>query len=105
MRETDLQKYPWITSFLVEDINDFKGTHNIDIGTMQFSYTVSKGNKDSILTKMDSIAQNESWKLVGSSVKGREYSKAINQYPANAEQVIIKIEIDTIEKRIHFNIK
>lgn len=105
MRETDLQKYPWITSFLMEDINDFKGAYNIDLGTMQFSYTVTKGNKDSILNKMDSIAKNESWSLVRSSVNGREYSKTLSQYSADAEHVIIKIGIDTIEKRIHFNIK
>lgn len=105
MREADLKKYPWLASFLVSDVNNFEGIQNIEIGTMQFSYTFSKGNKDSILNKLDHIAQSESWSLVSSSAKGREYSKALNEFPADTRQTIIKIEVDTIENRICFNIK
>jgi hypothetical protein len=105
MLETDIKKYPWLESFLVSDLNNFEGIHNIELGAMQFSYTFSMCNKDSILNKIDNIAQSESWSLVNSSAKGREYSKALNEFPAEAGQTIIKIEVDTIESRIHFSIK
>lgn len=105
MQEADLDKYPWLASFLVSDVKNFEGIHNTDIGTIQFSYTLSLSNKDSILNLYDRISQNDSWFLVDSSANGREYSKALHEIPADTGQTIIKIELDTIDKRIRFTIK
>ncbi len=105
MKETDLKKYPWLTSFLISEIKDFEGTHNIDIGTMRFSYAIPIKSKNGILVKIDSVAKNENWSLISSSVIGKEYSKMLNQLQADTEQTFVKIEIDTIENRIRFNIK
>lgn len=105
MQETDLKKHPWLTSFLISEIKNFEGTHNIDIGTMQFSYAIPIKSKDGILINIDSVAKNENWSLISSSVIGREYSKTLKQFQADTEQTFVKIEIDTIENRIRFSVK
>lgn len=105
MTEADLEKYPWLASFLVSNIKHFEGKHNTDIGTIQFSYTMSLSQKDSILKTYDRISQNDNWLLVDSSANGREYSKALHEIPADTGQTIIKIELDTIDNRIRFTIK
>jgi hypothetical protein len=104
IKESDLNKYPWLTIFLIGELDDFEGIHNIDVGTIQFSYLNKTMNKDNILMTIDSVAKNQTWTLVNSSINGREYSKSLNQYNIDTEETIIKIEIDSLESRICYTI-
>ncbi len=105
MKEADLKKYPWLTSFLTIEIKDFEGAHNVDIGAIRFSFKAPLESGNDFFTKIDSIAKRENWTLVGSSVISREYSKMLNQFKTDIEQTFVKIEIDTTEHRIRFNVE
>ena len=105
MKEADLKKYPWLTSFLTIEIKDFEGAHNVDIGAIRFSFKAPPKRGNDFFTKIDSIAISENWTLVGSSVTSREYSKMLNQFQTDIEQTFVKIDVDTTENRIRFYVE
>lgn len=102
MNKSDLQKYPWLSPFLISEINGFDGSHQIDIGTLTFSFSLPAVQESNLFNTFDSIAQVESWSLVDSSKLARTYAKKLNQFDADTATTLLIIEMDTIEKRIGF---
>jgi hypothetical protein len=106
LQKSDLKKYPWLTPFTL-DLRDaeFKGYHNIDLGILEFNYEISTINVNEIFIKFDSIAEFDKWKIVKKSELTREYTRSISQNEKYTNQVLIKIEMDTIEQKLFFEIE
>lgn len=100
LKESDLQGYPWLMPFINDNIGEFEGKHNIDLGTLEFSYKIP----DSIngLSSFDAIAYKEQWKITNKSLLKRSFSKAVND--GLRDRTIITIRIDAVEHRVHFNV-
>lgn len=87
LTESDLKKYSWLTPFVNEcNYTDFKGKHNIDIGKMEFEYNISDEKWNHILSKFDSIANNEEWETIIKTKRKRKFSKFISAIPHENNQ-------------------
>ena len=84
---------------------EFKGFHNVDLGVLEFNYEISTINVNEIFIKFDSIAEFDKWKIVKKSELTREYTRSISQNEKYTNQVLIKIEMDTIEQKLFFEIE
>jgi hypothetical protein len=102
--ENDVKKYPWLKKFILEEIEDFYGTHNYDNGVLIFSYTYNEPN-DSVLLFMDSIAKIEKWDFIEVKEFFRTYSKVLYQFPLDTTNTYIEIKIDTSVRKIHYIIE
>lgn len=98
--EKDLEKYPEIQSFLFE-IQEFKGVHNMDLATLDFSYAISK-SQDSVFLILDSVAKREKWMVYLKSDKKRVYTKYIQSFPADEDIDSLIITYNNDEKRIYY---
>ena len=101
LKRSDLDKYPWLVPFLVgNNATEIKGSHNIDLGTLEFSYELPVN----ALLKIDSIAKAENWETIKKEELKREYSKLISEELKDGGHVLMKIEIDSKQNRILFDI-
>ena len=101
LKENDLKKYPWLTPFVQSNIKDFEGKHNMDLGTLEFSFQES--SQSNALSKFDTIAQKEQWKVIKKSPSEREFSKVVSENFKEGETVI-KVYLDTVNHRLHFQV-
>lgn len=101
LNEKDLEKYPWLMPFIQTNMPDFAGKHNMDLGTLEFSFQVFP--QTLVLSKLDSIAQKEQWKVKKKSSLEREFSKVIPENYKEGETVL-KVGLDTVTHRIDFRI-
>ncbi len=106
LQKNDLRKYPWLTPF-TNNLTDteFEGFHNIDLGIIKFNYDISSKNCKSIFMRFDSIAEFEGWKTLKKSKLIREYTRSISQNAKYSNQIVMKIEMDTTEQKLLFEIE
>jgi len=105
LKETDLKKYPWLDPFISQCGNsEFKGSSNIDLGTMIFSYKISHDNSNDLIIRLDSIANTEEWVIFKESELSRKYSKSVSKDEKDGGAIILKVEIDTVNNRLLFEI-
>lgn len=102
--ENEVKKYPWLENFILDEIEDFYGTHNYDNGVLSFSYTYNEPN-DSVLLFMDSVAKIEKWDFIKSTNFSRVYSKVLQQFPLDTTNTFMEIKIDTTVRKIHYIIE
>lgn len=105
LQKNDLEKYPWLTPFIIGYRNaEFKGFHNVDLGFLEFNYEISSKKLKNAFIRFDSIAEIENWETLKKSEFTREYTRSIlinNKYD---NQVLMKVEMDTIEQKLLFEI-
>jgi hypothetical protein len=105
MQESDLKKYPWLTAFIsASNYSEFEGTHNIDIGTIEFSYKIAGGKSNRVFVQLDSIAKKDNWEILKSTDLNREYSKRVSKDIKDGGNILLKIELDTIHNKLLYNI-
>ncbi|MBC7915444.1 MAG: hypothetical protein H7Y07_15135 [Pyrinomonadaceae bacterium] len=103
LNETDVTKYPWLKPFIHNNILDFEGEHDIDLGILYFSYKSSLMEENSFLF-LDRVAHVNGWKLDQVTKINREYSKHLHQFEADTGKTIIRIELDTLENRLRYEV-
>lgn len=103
LKENDLEKYTWLSPFTKEiTYTNFKGSHNIDLGILDFSCTNSdKRTDDVLLLQLDSIANTNQWDILLKNEFERTYSKFIPK----EDRVIMRIKLDIKRDRLIFNIR
>jgi hypothetical protein len=101
LKAKDLEKYPWLVPFIQADIKDFKGKHNMDLGTLEFSFQESAQTNG--LSQFDSVVQEEQWEFIKQSQLEREVSKNVAEDHMNGETVM-KVRLDTLKHRLYFRI-
>lgn len=98
LKEKDLEKYPWLMPFIQTNMKDFEGKHNMDLGTLEFSF---KESQTIALSKFDTIAQKEQWKVINKSQLERTFSIAVSDdYKKGG--TVMKIHLDTVNDTVHF---
>ena len=78
VKENEVLKYSDIIPFVLKN-TDFKGSHDIDLGILYFNYKPT--NSIFSIREMDSIAENEKWKIKTLSTSKRLYLKEIKSFP------------------------
>lgn len=96
----DVKKYSEIKPFVLND-RDFQGTHDLDLGILEFSYIIDTANAYA-LNKIDSVAINNEWNVNKISTYKRNYVKNIKAYPADNEQDTLYFEYDKTRNRLNF---
>ncbi len=103
LKENDLEKYPWLSPFMKEiNYTNFQGSHNIDLGILDFSCSISsKRTNNTLLLHLDSIANTNRWDTLLKKDCERTYSKFISK----KDYVVMQIKLDTKRDRLIFNIR
>jgi hypothetical protein len=102
IKEEDMQKYPEVLPFILDN-NEFEGSHDVDLGWLHFSYTPKKTNQNPV-NIMDSIASEESWKVIKVSSAERVYIKEIKSYPADTTIDSLIVKFDPSHYRLQFEL-
>nr|NQU89386.1 hypothetical protein [Bacteroidota bacterium] len=106
LKQSDLNKYHWLAPFItVDKFEDFRGFHNIDLGTIEFSYKVSLKAKNDLFIKYDSIALTEQWETIKKNDLERIFSRKVSQDQKDGGCITINIISDTLHRRQIFKIK
>ena len=105
LKEDDLKKYNWLTPFINGEIQEFEGRHNVDLSSLEFSYTTPFKNTNEVFTREDSIAKREGWIIISTRKLNRQYSKKLHQHHADTANTVIEINIDTVKSKLFFSIK
>lgn len=103
LKGNDLEKYPWLSPFMKEiNYYNLKGSHNIDLGILEFSCGISdEKTNDALLMQLDSIANTNQWDILLKNEFKRTYSKFIPK----EDRVVIQIKFDTKHDRLIFSIR
>lgn len=97
--EDDVKKYPEINEFILSN-KDFKGSHDMDLGKLHFSYQPKF--TDSPIEKMDSIAEARAWEIKKESNYRRIFLKEIKSYLADMAIDSLYVEFKPSENRLYF---
>jgi hypothetical protein len=97
--EEDIKKYPEINVFVLSN-RDFKGSHDMDLGKLHFSYQPKFTNAP--IEKMDSIAEAGNWVIKKESNYRRVFLKEIKSYPADIGLDSLYVEFKPSENRLYF---
>lgn len=102
---SDIEKYSWLTPFTTEfRTAEFEGTHNIDLGTMNFSFKYKDRKSTDIFMKIDSVAYYENWSIEEKTKLYRKISKFVSEYEKDSSYVSIIIRVDTLKERVFFKV-
>jgi hypothetical protein len=104
LKKQDIHKYPWLKPFLLDITSNFKGTHDIDRGILQFNYKYDQLNKD-VFSTFDSIAKWHQWNCTEVNQFNRQYAKHLNQFKADTSVTVINIKLDTLNGKLFYNIQ
>ena len=97
--EKDIKKYPDIVPFVLKNQN-FKGSHDMDLGWLHFSYQPETTND--LMIAMDSIAVKSGWEVRDESKSKRIYLKKIESYSADRGLDTLFVEYRSNENRLYF---
>jgi len=63
----DVHKYPWLSKLLI-DYHDqpIQGKHNLDLGTIEFEYSIGSISKEAFRQHLDSVSAANKWKVIKS---------------------------------------
>lgn len=99
VNEEDVKKYPDIAAFVLSN-RDFKGSHDMDMGKLYFSYQPIFPEPP--IKKMDSVAINGNWEIKKHSEFRRLYLKEIKSYPADTGLDSLFVEFKPKENKLFF---
>ena len=98
----DLYKYPWLKPFVHErSLCDFHGTHNIDLGILEFDYKIAEILNEEILINLDSVANIEGWDII----EKNHFSRIYNTELPEEVSVTVRLKIDLLSNRIFFKVQ
>jgi len=104
INKSDILKYDWLKPFIIDTLTDLSGTHNLDLGIIDFSTDSKKYKIDDYLLHTDSIAKKGNWIFFKIDNNTREYQKTISQSGFLHENYKIIISINKKENRIYYKI-
>lgn len=102
LKKTDVIKYPWLTPFILQTEN-FSGSHNLDLGTMNFKYKYD-GTYTQMKGKIDKVIVENGWKLTLVKSNTWEIKKQIEIYEGLNEETEMKIQLDSVKGVAIFDI-
>ncbi|MBA4303660.1 MAG: hypothetical protein C0424_05490 [Sphingobacteriaceae bacterium] len=103
LRASDVTKYAWLRPFIFEH-EHFEGTHNLDLGTLDFGYEYLE-SYDDFLRNVDSLIKQEKWTLVKSENGVRIIEKEMEQYDGFFKVTTIYLEVDSNSTKAAFKIE
>lgn len=106
LKESDLKKYSWLTPFCDNSLGVFSGgSHNLDLGQMEFNYELSATSNRNIIYEMDSIAITQQWKVLEFTTTSITMTKLVSYDVKDGGTVHMNIKFDPLTNMIVFNIK
>jgi hypothetical protein len=103
LKESDVIKYPWLKPFVIGTGN-LSGYHNMDLGTMNFKYEYDDAY-DEIVNRFNDTIIQYSWTVLSKDEGFWEIEKRFEVYGGQYELTYIKIEIDSLNEQVVFEIK
>ncbi|WP_285060205.1 hypothetical protein [Pedobacter ginsengisoli] len=98
--EDNLKNYPEIQPFILGH-KEFEGSHDIDLGSLWFSYKLNKPYTAPFVT-LDSIAARHNWIIKSPADDERIYIKKIKSYPANNEADTLHLKFNSKSDQLIF---
>lgn len=106
LKETDLIKYSWLIPFLNNSLGEFsEGTHNSDLGSMEFSFKVQEKVSGNVIYQIDSISKANNWKILDFTNSSISISKNISENLKDGGKINMDIELDTAMNQLLFKIE
>lgn len=103
LRASDVTKYAWLRPFIFEH-EHFEGTHNLDLGTLDFGYEYLD-SYDDFLRNVDSVIKQEKWTLVKSENGVRIIEKEMELYDGFFKVTTLYLKVDSNSREAAFKIE
>lgn len=102
LKQEDVVKYEWLKPFVIGVEANFEGTHDIDNGSLKFTYKV----KDTkyLISKLDEISMVEKWSVNQLNDTMRVYTKDILMYGEVSKKTNINVIYYDNKSKVSFDV-
>lgn len=102
LKQEDVVKYEWLKPFVIEVKANFEGTHDIDNGSLKFTYKVE--DTKYLISKLDKISMVEKWSVNQLNDTMRVYTKDILMYGEVSKKTNITVIYYDNKRKVSFEV-
>lgn len=103
LKKEDVLKYSWLKPFIFSN-KEFEGSHNLDLGIMEFQYEYLDSYQD-FIEDINDVIIDDGWEQVSHGNNYRIIKKKIEIYENYNKPIKVEIIMDSVNSIVKFKIR